>query len=275
MQQNLFDLSDKIALITGSGANGGIGHALALGFSHFGADVVVADIDEAGAQTTAQEIEEAGGRALSFCCDISAPEQVSALFALIDQAYGRIDILVNVPYIIPSRVRPHELALQDWQKTLDVNLSGYFLCTQAAIQRMLAQGRGGSIVNISSIAGVSALGRGNFPYSVSKSGVNQMTRELAVEYASAGIRVNSIAPAQVVTPSFRRGLLENPRFNETLGQRMLAGIPLNRFLEPEEFVGPVVFLCSAAASAVTGIILPVDGGNLALNAGGSHTWPTS
>ena len=115
MQQNLFDLSDKIALITGSGANGGIGHALALGFSHFGADVVVADIDEAGAQTTAQEIEEAGGRALSFCCDISAPEQVSALFALIDQAYGRIDILVNVPYIIPSRVRPHELALQDWQ----------------------------------------------------------------------------------------------------------------------------------------------------------------
>jgi NAD(P)-dependent dehydrogenase (short-subunit alcohol dehydrogenase family) len=140
---------------------------------------------------------------------------------------------------------------------------------------MLAQGTGGSIVSFSSIAGVSALGRGNFPYSVSKSGIIQMTRELAVEYAGAGIRVNAIAPAQVATESFKRGLLNNPRFmNTTLHQRMLGGIPLNRFLEPEEFVGPAIFLCSAAASAVTGVILPVDGGNLALNAGGSHTWPT-
>jgi NAD(P)-dependent dehydrogenase (short-subunit alcohol dehydrogenase family) len=139
---------------------------------------------------------------------------------------------------------------------------------------MIEQGTGGSIVNISSIAGVSALGRGNFPYSVSKSGVNQMTRELAVEYAGWGIRVNAIAPAQVATETFKRGMLGDPRFNSTLRPRLMAGIPLNRFLEPEEFVGPAVFLCSAAASAVTGVILPVDGGNLALNAGGNHTWPT-
>jgi NAD(P)-dependent dehydrogenase (short-subunit alcohol dehydrogenase family) len=101
-----------------------------------------------------------------------------------------------------------------------------------------------------------------------------MTRELAVEYAGAGIRVNAIAPAQVATETFKRGMLGDPRFNSTLRQRLLGGIPLNRFLEPEEFVGPAVFLCSAAASAVTGVILPVDGGNLALNAGGNHTWPT-
>lgn len=274
MQQNLFDLSGKVALITGAGANGGIGHALALGFSQYGAEVIAADIDDAGAKTTVQEILEQGGRAHSFTCDISSTEAVEGLFTWIDQQIGRLDILVNVPYIFPSRVRPHELKLKDWQRTLDVNLTGYFLCSQAAIQHWVAQGTGGSIVNFSSIAGVSALGRGNFPYSVSKSAINQMTRELAVEYAGAGIRVNAIAPAQVATATFKRNMLGDPRFNTTLRPRLMAGIPLNRFLEPEEFVGPTVFLCSAAASAVTGVILPVDGGNLALNAGGNHIWPT-
>jgi NAD(P)-dependent dehydrogenase (short-subunit alcohol dehydrogenase family) len=271
---NLFDLSGKVALITGAGANGGIGHVLALGFSRYGAQVIAADIDEAGAKTTTQEINERGGHAASFTCDISSPEQVDALYSWLDGEYGKIDILVNVPYVFPSRMRPHELKLQDWQKTLSVNLTGYFLCSQGAITRMINQGGGGSIVNISSIAGVSALGRGNFPYSVSKAGVNQMTRELAVEYAGVGIRVNAIAPAQVATETFKRNMLGDPRFNATLRPRLMAGIPLNRFLEPEDFVGPAIFLCSAAAGAVTGVILPVDGGNLALNAGGNHIWPT-
>jgi NAD(P)-dependent dehydrogenase (short-subunit alcohol dehydrogenase family) len=279
LQGNLFDLSGKVALITGAGANGGIGHALALGFSRYGAQVIAADIDDAGAQTTAEEISAQGGRGAAYTCDIANPDQVDALFGWIDHEVGKLDILVNVPYIFPSRVRPHELALEDWQRTLGVNLTGYFLCAQQAIARMIAQRThdsesGGSIVNISSIAGVSALGRGNFPYSVSKAGVNQMTRELAVEYAAWGIRVNAIAPAQVATATFKRNMLGDARFNATLRPRLMAGIPLNRFLEPEEFVGPAVFLCSAAASAVTGVILPVDGGNLALNAGGNHTWPT-
>ncbi|MEZ4727391.1 MAG: SDR family oxidoreductase [Caldilineaceae bacterium] len=186
--------------------------------------------------------------------------------------FGRVDILVNVPYTFPSRVHPDELALADWERTLRVNLTGYFLCAQQAIRRMLHNG-GGAILNIGSIAGVSALGRGNFPYSVSKAGVAQMTKELAVEYAGRGIRVNAILPAQVLTPSFKQKVLGDPRFSETLQQRLLVGIPLNRLLEPEEFVGPAIFLCSAAAAAVTGVLLPVDGGNLALNAGGNHIWP--
>lgn len=276
---DLFDLRGKIALITGAGANGGIGHALALGFSRYGAHVIAADIDEPGAQTTAQEIMAQGGKGAAYTCDIANPDQVDALFGWLDQEVGQLDILINVPYIFPSRVRPHALALADWERTLAVNLSGYFLCTQRAIARMIAQReqdstRGGSIVNFSSIAGVTALGRGNFPYSVSKAGIIQMTRELAVEYAAWGIRVNAIAPAQVATETFKRNMLGDPRFNATLRPRLMAGIPLNRFLEPEEFVGPAVFLCSAAASAVTGVVLPVDGGNLALNAGGNHTWPT-
>lgn len=275
MTNNLFDLSGKVAVVTGAGANGGIGHAIALGFAQAGADVAVADIDEPGAQATAQEIQALGRKTLAVHCDISQPAAVENLFGAVDQAFGQIDILVNVPYTFPSRVRPVDLRLEDWEKTLSVNLTGFFLCTQQAIRRMLAQGSGGSILSIGSIAGVSALGRGNFPYSVSKAGVAHMTKELAVEYAGQGIRVNAILPAQVLTPTFKKQLLGDPRFTEKLKERLLVGIPINRLLEPEDFIGPAVFLCSAAAGAVTGVLLPVDGGNLALNAGGNHIWPTA
>lgn len=272
MMSNLFDVTDKVAVVTGAGANGGIGHALALGFAQHGAHVAVADIDDEGAQTTGEEIRSLGRDVLVQHCDIAQPADVEALFAAVDAHFGRVDILVNVPYTFPSRVHPDELALTDWEQTLRVNLTGYFLCAQQAIRRMLPQG-GGAILNIGSIAGVSALGRGNFPYSVSKAGVSQMTKELAVEYAGQGIRVNAILPAQVLTPTFKQRLLGDPRFSERLQQRLLHGIPLNRLLEPEDFVGPALFLCSAAAAAVTGVLLPVDGGNLALNAGGNHIWP--
>ena len=273
MSKNLFDLTGKVAVVTGSGANGGIGHALAVGFARYGADVVVSDIDHEGAEVTAGEILALGRDIVVVDCDISVPEDVEHLFVETDKQFGRIDVLVNVPHLSASRVRPHELTLDAWEKTLSVSLTGYFLCSQQAIRRMVAQGRGGSIINIGSIAGVSALGRGNFAYSVAKGGVNQMTKELAVEYAGQGIRVNAIIPAQVLTPGIR-SLLEDSRFDERLLERILSGIPLNRMLEPEDFVGPGVFLASDASQAVTGILLPVDGGNLALNAGGSHTWPT-
>lgn len=272
MAAGLFDLSGKVAVVTGAGANGGIGHAIAVGLAQHGADLFVSDIDEPGVNTTAAEIRQLGGRVELAPCDISGEDQVTALFAAVDRCFGRVDVLVNVPYAFPSRVHPDELTLEAWHKTLAVSLTGYFLCAQQAIRRMLAQG-GGSILNIGSIAGVSALGRGNFPYSVAKAGVNQMTRELAVEYAGQGIRVNAILPAQVLTPSFKQALLGDSRFSAKLKARLLMGIPQNRLLEPEEFVGPAVFLCSQAAAAVTGILLPVDGGNLALNAGGSHRWP--
>ena len=273
MSESLFDLAGKVAVVTGGGANGGIGHAIALGFAGNGADLVIGDIDGQGAETTAQEIEEVGGRAVAAQFDISQPESVADLFAAADEAFDRIDILVNVPFAFPERSRPHELSLAAWEKTLAVSLNGYFYCAQQAIRRMLEQGTGGAVLNIGSIASVSALGRGNFPYSVAKGGITQLTRELAVEYARQGIRVNAILPAQVMTPGFRKGLLEDPRFGEKLRQRFIAGIPIGRVLEPEDFVGPALLLCSGAGAAVTGVLLPVDGGNLAMNAGGNHTWP--
>jgi NAD(P)-dependent dehydrogenase (short-subunit alcohol dehydrogenase family) len=274
MSGNLFDLAGQVAVVTGAGANGGIGHAIAIGLAQYGADVISSDINDEGVKTTAEEIRALGRKTMAIHCDVSKPEEVENLFAKVDESFDRVDILVNVPFAFPSRVRPHELSIEAWNATLTVSLTGYFLCSQQAIRRMLKQGRGGSIINIGSIAGASALGRGNFPYSVAKAGVSQMTKELAVEYAGQGIRVNAILPAQVLTPGFKKQLLQDPRFGEKLRQRFLAGIPINRLLEPEDFAGPAVFLCSKAAAAVTGVLLPVDGGNLALNAGGSHVWPT-
>ena len=273
MSMNLFDLKDKVAVVTGAGANGGIGHALALGFARRGAAVVVSDIDDEGARITGEEIENLGGQIMVVHCDVSSPDEVENLFAETEKHFDRIDILANVPFAFPERVRPHELSLEGWEKTLAVSLTGYFLCAQQALRRMIQQDGGGCILNIGSIAGALAVGRGNFPYSTAKGGVVQLTRELAVEYAGQGIRVNAILPAQVLTPALKRLLFDDPRFGEKIRRQFLTGIPLGRLLEPEDFVGPAVFLCSDAAAAVTGVLLPVDGGNLALNAGGSHTWP--
>lgn len=273
MSINLFDLTGKLAVVTGGSANGGVGHALCVGFAAHGADIVVADIDEPGAQQTADEVRTLGRQSLALRCDVSSPHDVEQLFNAVDQQFGRLDILANVPYVLPSRVRPHELALVDWDRTLAVNLTGYFLCSQQALRRMLPH-QSGCILNISSIAGASALGRGNFPYSISKAGVNQMTKELAVEYAGMGIRVNAILPASILTPGLKKELLADPRFGERLHARLMAGLPMGRMLDPEDLIGAAVFLCSDAAASVTGVLLPVDCGNLALNAGGSHTWPT-
>jgi NAD(P)-dependent dehydrogenase (short-subunit alcohol dehydrogenase family) len=275
MAQDIFDLSGKVAVVTGAGANGGIGHALAVAFARYGADVAVSDIDDAGAAATAQEIRDLGRAASAAHCDISNPDEVAGLFADVDRAFGRVDILVNVPYAFPSRVRPHDLALDAWNKTLAVCLTGYFLCSQQAIRRMLAQGTGGCILNISSIAGSLGMGRGNFPYSCAKAGVNQMTRELALEYARDGIRVNAIQPAQVLTPGFQKWLdsMDPQTYEKSMG-RFLSGIPLGRLLDPQDFAGAAILLCSDAGRSITGVTLPVDGGNLAMNAGGSIVWPS-
>jgi NAD(P)-dependent dehydrogenase (short-subunit alcohol dehydrogenase family) len=272
VRAKLFDLAGKVAVVTGSGANGGIGHAIALGFARHGADVAVSDIDEEGANATASEIEELGRKTITTHCDVSKLDDITGLFAKVDKHLGRVDILVNVPFAFPARVRPHELSPADWDLTFAVCTNGYFLCSQEAIRRMLDQGQGGSIINIGSIAGVSALGRGNFPYSCAKGAVSQMTKELAVEYAGSQIRVNCILPASVLTPGVKK-LLDDPRFAEQILPTLLKGLPIGRLLTPADLVGPAIFLASDAAAAVTGVLFPVDGGNLALNASGSHTWP--
>lgn len=268
MEAGLFDLTGRVAVVTGAAS--GLGQAIALGLARYGADIAAADINDAGLAETLTQLMALGRKAVAVHCDISQPEAVEQLFSEVDRVFGRVDILINDPFTL-ARYKPEDLSLEDWNKVLSVNLTGYFLCAQAAGRRMIAQGWGGSIVNMSSVGGSAALGRGNFVYSISKGGLNAFTRELAIEWAQHGIRVNAIAPVQMLSPAVKKWLAD-PKTDPALPQRLLSGIPLQRLGEPEDVVGPVVFLASDAAAFVTGTLLPVDGGNLAFNAGGSLTW---
>jgi NAD(P)-dependent dehydrogenase (short-subunit alcohol dehydrogenase family) len=272
MSVNWFDLTGRVALVTGAGANGGNGHAIAVALAACGADVFVSDVDVPGVEQTIKEISALGRRASGVRCDNGSPDDIAAMFDAFDGVFDHIDILVN-NVGIGVRSRPEDLSLVDWQRVVRVNLDGTFLCSQAAGCRMIKRGQGGSIISISSIAGSSALGRGNFVYSVTKGGINQFTHELAVEWAPHKIRVNAIQPAQIMTPSLKSIFTSSQLSAQKTRDRMLVGIPLDRFGEPEDVAKAAVFLASDAAAFITGHLLPVDGGNLALNAGGSKVWP--
>jgi NAD(P)-dependent dehydrogenase (short-subunit alcohol dehydrogenase family) len=261
---SIFDLSGRVAVVTGGG--GGLGTAITAGLAAHGADVALIDVDREALAVAAQGVRDAGRRALALETDVSDEHAAHAAFNEVDSAFGRLDILVNLAYT-PTFGPPETLSLSDWDKALRINLTSYFLCCREAGTRMIAAGRGGAIVNMCSIGGTSAVGRGSYPYSVSKGGVVMMTKELAVEWAKHGIRVNAIQPCQFLTPGLRHRL-DNPELG-AIREKFLSGIPLNRLGEPPEMVGPVVFLVSDASSMVTGALLPVDGGNLALNAGGT------
>jgi NAD(P)-dependent dehydrogenase (short-subunit alcohol dehydrogenase family) len=264
----LFDLSGRVAVVTGAGS--GLGRAMSIGLSQAGASVAVSDLNAATAAETAEMIRSTGQRAIAAKCDTRQPAEIAALFEAADAAFGRLDILINNAGI-GSHVHPEDLSLEEWQNVLSVNITGYFLCAQQAGRRMIPQKKG-AIVNIGSIGGVSALGRGNFVYDISKAAVHHFTRELAVEWARHNIRVNAIAPCQIRTPALD-ALVADPQFDSAkLIERFLTGIPMNRFGEAEDLVGPAIFLVSDAAAMVTGATLGVDGGNLALNGGGSHQW---
>ena len=265
---SLFDLSGRVAVVTGAAA--GIGKGIALGLARHGADVLACDVNQEGLDLTVAAIADMGRAARGVWADVVDDAQIIALFAECDRAFGRVDILVNnVGH--GSRATPEELDVADWNFVFQTGVTASFRCAQEAGRRMIAAGRGGSIINISSIAGATALGRGNLVHSANKGAVNQMTKELAVEWAKHGIRVNAILPCQVMTEGFQVWL-DSPNFDPTLMDRFITGIPMGRLALAEDMAGPAVFLASDAAAMVTGTLLGVDGGNLALNAGGSHTW---
>lgn len=248
-----FSLNGKVAVVTGAGR--GIGRAIAHGLAEAGADVVLAARTREEIERAAAEIHAATGRrAVAIRADISRGEDARTLLADSVAALGRLDVLVNNAGISPAYTRAERLAEVAWRRVLDVNLTGTFLCCQAAAEYLAA---GGRVINLSSVGAVVGLPR-LAAYCAAKAGVEALTRVLALEWAERGITVNAIGPAFIAT-DMTAGL----RQNERLHQALVGHTPMGRLGEPDEVVGAAVFLASSASSYLTGQTIYVDGGWLA------------
>lgn len=261
MTSELFSLAGRVAVI--SGAAQGLGQATALALARHGSDTVLVDRNLAGAEATAERIRGLGRRAVALDTDVSNPDAVDELFRRVDTEFGRIDFLGNIAGD-GHLAKPEDLTISDLHRVLQNLVVGRFAMCQQAGRRMLAQGRG-SIMNIGSVASSTALGRGHIAYSMAMGAVVQMTRELSTEWSHRGVRVNCVTPAQVVNP----GLTARMQADPTLEGRFLRGIPAGRLGQPGDIMGLAVFLASDASSWITGAVIPLDGGNTAMNAGGT------
>ena len=250
------DLKEKVAIITG--AKGGMGKADALLLSKAGAKIVVADISQEECQMVVDEIKKQGGEAIAVKCDVSKEVEVEAMVKKTIDEFGKVDILVNNAGI--CHFKPFlEMTEEDWDKTLDINLKGYFLCAKACAKEMVKQ-KSGVIVNIASIV-MGQIGKGMAGlshYSASKGGIAALTKTLAVELASYNIRVNAIAPGAIDTP-----MASSTKTDPKAMEGIMAMVPLHRMGKAEEIANTVLFLASDASSYITGTIIVVDGGWLA------------
>ncbi len=249
----LFGLNGRVAVVTGGAS--GIGLASAELLAAAGASVVIVDRDKVAAE---QALKQIGDKGLALGVDVAKEAEIDAAVADIARQLGRIDILVNSAGTAIRRPAV-EVTLEDWDKVIAVNMTGTFLFSRAAARVMIAQGEGGSIVQIASIMGLSGGGLyPNISYQTSKGAVVNMTRALAVEWAPHNIRVNGVGPTYVKTP-FIAGLMAQPE----LVQRIEAMTPLRRLAEPSEIASAVLYLASPASAMVTGHTLMVDGGFMA------------
>ena len=239
-----------VALVTGGGR--GIGQATARLLAARGSEVVVADVDAPAAEATAAEI---GASAASFAVDVADAASVEAMVAFAVERFGALDWACNIAGIAPQPKPFVDHLYADWQRTIDVNLSGVFFCMQSELRQMIAQGRGGAIVNMSSGAGV-VPAPGQPQYTAAKHGVLGLTKQAAQEYAAVGIRVNAVLPGQTETGPMRAYLDGMPDG----GEKMLRRLPMKRMATPLEVAQAVVWLCSDEASYVNGDSLVVDGG---------------
>jgi NAD(P)-dependent dehydrogenase (short-subunit alcohol dehydrogenase family) len=255
MSASLKDLlAGKRALVTGAGQ--GNGRAIALGLAAHGADIVAADIDLAGAERTAADLRGRGGNAFAFPLDVTDVAACHALAQTIARDIGEVSILINNAGIIIREGLDSPRAAENWRRVLDVNLTGVFNVTHAFVPTL--RKTRGTIVNLGSIASFVGVGD-TLGYAPSKGGVKLLTQALARDLARDGIRVNAIAPGVIET-----AMTEVTRNDPARLAGFIGRTPLGRVGQPEELVGPVVFLVSEMASYVSGVTLPVDGGFLAV-----------
>ena len=248
-----FLVRGKSAVVTGGGD--GIGRAAAVLLAEAGAAVGVLDRDAVKAEAVSAEIASMGGKAIAVAADVTDEAAVEDAFSRVASAFGAIDILVNNAGLA-IRGPADTLSVEDWNRVLAVNLTGMFLCARIAARGM--RGRSGAIVNTASIMGLSGGLYPNVAYQTSKGGVVNMTRALALEWVGDGIRVNAVAPTYVKT-NFIAGLMADP----VKAAHVIEATPMHRLAEPEEVASAILFLASSAASMITGVTLPVDGGFLA------------
>lgn len=243
--------TDKSVLVTGGGS--GIGRATCLAFAREGADIGVADVSMEGAESTVQEVKKAGRKAIALQVDVTDPTSVQAMVTQVGTALGSLHVLVNsagVREIVPFL----ELPFSEWQRVIAVNLTGTFLCSQAAAQYLVKQGTGGKIVNLASVAGLMAVPN-RAAYVASKHAVVGLTKEMALELADKNIQVNAVAPG-VVRTSMTESYFDQPA--------VIAGLkkahPAGRWALPEEIANLILYLASPEAEFITGATFPIDGG---------------
>lgn len=248
-------VNGKIVLVTGGGS--GIGRATALVFAREGAKVVIADVVVSGGEETVRLIKAAGGEAVFVKADVSKAADVEALIKQTVDTYGRLDCAFNNAGIEGDMASTADCTEENWDRTVAIDLKGVWLCLKYEIPQMLKQG-GGAIVNTASVAGL--VGFSGLPaYVAAKHGVNGLTKTAALEYAKAGIRVNAVCPGVIKTPMVDRLFSSQPH----AGEAIAALEPVGRLGKPEEIGEAVVWLCSDAASFVTGLPMAVDGGLVA------------
>lgn len=253
----MLDLKNKVAIVTGGRRGMGRTHALALAAR--GAKVAVTDIDKDECMSVVEEIQSNGGEAVCFKMDVSKKNEVESVFDDVVRTFGRLDILVNNAGVY-NPMPALDISEEEWDKTIDINLKGQFLCAQKAAKEM-SKHKSGRIINISSVSsGQVGFGiAGGAHYTASKGGIIGMTESLAVEWASLGILVNAIAPGAIDTPMSRKARMTKEEFDTFLMSR----VPLKRIGRPEEVSSLVVFLASDEASYITGSTFYIDGGWLA------------
>ena len=249
----IFDLTGKVAVVTGGG--GGIGAAIAKGLAQFGAELAVVDMDRAAAGKVADDIEAHGDQSLAVQADLTDQDDLQRMIDQIVTRFDRVDILVNSAGI-NIRKPALEVTESDWDKVVDINLKAVFFCTKA-FGRIMVEQKSGKVINIASV--MAMVGSPTYqqivPYASSKGGVVAQTRAFATEWAQHNVLVNAIVPGPVATP-----LVKGLHADKTTRDAILRMVPLGRLAEPEEMVGPTVFLASRASDYVTGHILCVDGG---------------